>query len=189
MKKYLQSTKIIDFYHRDIQILAKELSYKKKNDEAIAKVCFEFVRDKIRHSGDCQDDITTITASDVLKQQTGWCYAKSHLLTAILRANNIPSGLAYQRLSCSEYKEDTYCLHGLNWVYLKDYGWYRIDPRGNKDGINAQFVPPVEQLAFIPQENEYDIECNFTDPLPEVLYALYHNDCYEKMVNNFPDLE
>jgi transglutaminase-like putative cysteine protease len=33
-------------------------------------------------------------------------------------------------------------------VYLKDYGWYRIDARGNKAGVDAQFTPPHEKLAF-----------------------------------------
>ncbi len=39
-------------------------------------------------------------------------------------------------------------LHGLNAVHLPEFGWYRIDPRGNKPGVDAQFSPPVERLAF-----------------------------------------
>jgi len=188
MKPYLQVTKIIDHDHPSIQSLAKRLAQGKESDEAIAKACFMFVHDEIRHSGDHKDPVTTIKASEVLKERTGWCYAKSHLLAALLRANGIPVGLAYQRLSCLEYEEGVYCLHGLNWVYLKAYGWYRVDARGNKEGVDAQFMPPVEKLAFVPQENEYDIEGNFSDPLPEVLEALHCNDSYEKMVRNFPDV-
>lgn len=41
-----------------------------------------------------------------------------------------------------------YCLHGLNAVYLEQYGWYRINARGNKPGVNAAFSPPIEALAF-----------------------------------------
>ena len=100
MKSYLQATKIIDHDHPNIQILAKRLSQGEESDEAIAKACFMFVRDEIRHSGDHKDPVTTIKASEVLKERTGWCYAKSHLLAALLRANGIPTGLAYQRLSC-----------------------------------------------------------------------------------------
>ncbi len=188
MKPYLQATKIIDHDHPNIQTLAKRLAQGKESDEAIAKACFMFVRDEIRHSGDHKAPVTTVKASEVLQERTGWCYAKSHLLAALLRANGIPAGLAYQRLSCSEYEEGVYCLHGLNWVYLKACGWYRVDARGNKEGVDAQFIPPVEKLAFVPQENEYDIEENFTDPLPEVLEALHCNDSYEKMVGNFPDI-
>ena len=43
-----------------------------------------------------------------------------------------------QRLSINEDGAPFY-LHGLNAVCLPDIGWYRID---------AQFIPPQEQLAF-----------------------------------------
>ena len=109
MKAYLEATEIIDYHDEAIQALVKELAHGCKEDEAIAKKCYEWVRDNIHHSGDYQDDITTYKASDVLKHQTGWCYAKAHLLAALLRANGIPTGFCYQRLSCSEYKPDIYC--------------------------------------------------------------------------------
>ena len=41
-----------------------------------------------------------------------------------------------------------YTLHGLNAILLPEIGWYRVDPRGNRAGVNAQFIPPQEQLAF-----------------------------------------
>ena len=45
--------------------------------------------------------------------------------------------------------EPRICLHGLNAVHLEEYGWYRVDPRGNKPGVEAEFAPPVERLAFL----------------------------------------
>jgi transglutaminase-like putative cysteine protease len=102
MTKYLEATKIVDYHDPTIQALAKELAKNCKDDIAIAKNCFEYVRDEIRHSGDHKDNITTTTASEVLKHKTGWCYAKAFLLAALLRANGIPTGFCYQRLSCSE---------------------------------------------------------------------------------------
>jgi hypothetical protein len=39
------------------------------------------------------------------------------------------------------------------------------------------------------QENEYDIDELYTDPLPEVIEALQHNKCYREMVENFPDIK
>jgi transglutaminase-like putative cysteine protease len=36
----------------------------------------------------------------------------------------------------------------LNALYLPDYGWYRVDARGNKPGVAAEFCPPTEKLAF-----------------------------------------
>lgn len=147
------------------------------------------MRDEIKHSGDYPSDIpTTRKASEVLEYQTGWCYAKAILLAALLRANGIPTGFAYQRLSCSEYKKDIYCLHGLNWIYLKEHGWYRIDARGNKEGADAQFTPPDEKLAFETGEGEFDLPENLCDPLPEVIEALQKYKSYDEMICHFPDV-
>ena len=189
MKKYLASSEIINFHHPLVNAKAKELASGYNNDREIAKKCFEFVRDEIRHSGDYKDNITPFKASDVLRQKTGWCYAKSHLLAGLLRANNIPTGFTYQRLSCSEYEEGAYCLHGLNWVFLKEYGWYRVDARGNKEGVDAQFTPPVEKLAFEVGENEYDLLENLPQPLDIVVDTLNNCKSYSHMVANFPDIE
>ena len=111
------------------------------------------------------------------------------MLAALLRANGIPTGFSYQRLSCSEYKKDIYCLHGLNNIYLKEYGWYRVDARGNKEGVNAQFTPPYEQLAFELGENEFDLPEILAEPLDEVIEALKTYGCYAEMVENFPDVK
>lgn len=189
MKKFLEETEIIDFKNKEVLALAHELAKNCKTDEEIAKNCFIYVRDNINHSGDFKDEITTYKASDVLKYKTGWCYAKSHLLAALLRSNSIPVGFCYQRLSCSEYKKDIYCLHGLNAIYLKKYGWYKIDVRGNKKGVNAQFTPPIEQLAFKLEKNEFDLANIYSKPLDVVIEALKKNKTYDEMINIFPDIE
>lgn len=189
MTPYLQESEFVDFSHPDVYRLSVQLAQGLDDDTAIAKRCFEFVRDDIRHSGDFKDDITTCKASEVLEYQTGWCYAKAILLAALMRANGIPAAFCYQRLSCSEYEDETYCLHGLNAVWLKTYGWYKIDARGNKEGVDARFTPPVEQLAFIPEKNEYNIDERFAEPLPEVIAALRKNRCYSEMTVNFPDIK
>ena len=186
---FLQQTQIIDFKDPNIQKLSIELAKDCKNDIEIAKNCFLYVRDNINHSGDYKDDITTCKASDVLKYKTGWCYAKSHLLAALLRANNIPTGFCYQRLSCSEYKKDIYCLHGLNAIYLKNYGWYKVDARGNKKGVNAQFNPPIEQLAFKLEKDEFNLAEIYSKPLDVVIESLTKNKTYDEMINNFPDCD
>ena len=188
MHNYLKADDIIDHDHAEVTALAKKLSAGLEDDTAIAKQCFEYVRDEIRHSGDHKDDITTCKASEVLAYGTGWCYAKSHLLAALLRANGIPAGFCYQRLSCSEYRPDIYCLHGLNWVYLKAYGWYRVDARGNKAGVDAQFDPPHERLAFLLGEHEFDLNENLSDPLDVVIKALQKYSSYEEMICHFPDV-
>lgn len=190
MKPFLEVSEIIDYLDTDIQTTAQLLAKGCLSDIEIAKNCFEYVRDEIRHTGDYQDQTkTTYLASDVLKYKTGWCYAKSHLLAALLRANNIPAGFCYQRLFCDEYKKDSYCLHGLNAVYLKKYGWYRIDARGNKQGINAQFIPPNEMLAFELREGELDLPDLLHKPLALVIANLKKNTTYEQVVDNFSDLK
>ena len=189
LEQYLQESEFVNFSHPKVKEQTDKLSLGTKSDEEITKRCFEFVRDEIHHSGDYKDEITTCKASEVLEHKTGWCYAKAILLAALLRANGIPTAFCYQRLLCNEYEEGVYCLHGLNAVYLKKYGWYKIDARGNKEGVDAQFEPPVEKLAFIPQANEYDIDELYVDPLPEVIEALEKNSCYSEMVANFPDIE
>ena len=190
MQVYLKATDIIDYHDKRVQEQAYKLSFGCNNDEEIAKACFEFVRDAIKHSGDYPSDIpTTCKASEVLAYKTGWCYAKAILLAALLRSNGIPTGFSYQRLSCSEYKPDIYCLHGLNWIYLKKHGWYRVDARGNKEGVDAQFNPPYEKLAFMIGKNEFDLPDNLSDPLPEVIEALQKYKHYDEMICHFPDIK
>lgn len=188
MKKYLEESEYVDFSHPKIKLLASYLAGELSSDEDIAKACFLYVRDEIHHSGDYKDDITSLKASDVLLNKTGWCYSKSILLAALFRANSIPTAFCYQRLSCSEYVKDIYCLHGLNAIYLKDYGWYRVDARGNKEGVDAQFDPPHEKLAFELQEDKFDIDELYSEPMDEVIEALKTHQTYEDMCNNFPDI-
>lgn len=189
MEKFLKHSEAVDYVHPVVKALAFELAQGLKSDEEIARRCFEYVRDEIRHSGDYKDNITTYRASEVLEHKTGWCYAKSILLAALLRANGIPTGFCYQRLSCSEYVEDVYCLHGLNAVYLKEFGWYRIDARGNKEGVDARFDPPKEYLAFEVQQHEFDLPDIYDEPIKAIVDALKNNKTYDVMINNFPDIK
>ncbi|MEM9979211.1 MAG: transglutaminase family protein, partial [Cyanobacteria bacterium P01_D01_bin.2] len=186
MAAYLQATDIINWHHPSIQDQAKRLAIGCKTPNDIARVCFYWVRDKIRHSVDYQLNPVTCRASDVLHHRTGYCYAKSHLLAALLRANHIPAGLCYQRLSINA-QGAPYCLHGLTAIYLP--GWYRVDPRGNRDRINAQFTPPQEQLAFslhIPGET--DLPGIFADPLDVVVQALQSHTTWDDLLKNLPDM-
>ncbi|MEW8379809.1 MAG: transglutaminase family protein [Candidatus Thiodiazotropha taylori] len=189
MKEYLASTDLIDWKHPDILRKAKALSQGLGDQAAIAKACFEFVRDKIKHSNDFKLNPVTCKASDVLKHKTGYCYAKSHLLAALLRANGIPAGLCYQRLTIEDDKPP-FCLHGLNAVYLPEFGWYRIDARGNKEGVEAQFTPPREQLAFpVVVQGEADFSEVWSEPLMEVVRELTESETYQEVADNLPDID
>ena len=189
MEEYLEASEYIDWQAPGIIALASKLAENKKTDADIAKSCFEWVRDEIKHSWDYKMNPVTCKASDVLKQGTGYCYAKSHLLAALLRANNIPAGLCYQRLSIND-DGSPYSLHGLNAVYLQDFGWYKIDARGNKQGINAQFSPPHEQLAFaINDENEKDFPDILVKPVSIVVDVLTKNNMITDVFDHLPDAE
>ena len=109
MNKYLVSTEYIDWEDSDILYLARVLAEGCSDSVEIAQRCFEFVRDEIKHSCDYKLNHVTCRASEVLKHRTGYCYAKSHLLAAILRANKIPAGLCYQRLMMTD--KTSFCIH------------------------------------------------------------------------------
>lgn len=191
MTKFLKETDIIDYSNQEVHKLANQLSENCSTDIEIAKKCFEYVRDKIKHSGDYKIDISTYKASDVLKYKTGWCYAKSHLLAALLRANNIPCGFSYQRLTINDDGSgDKFSLHGLNSVYLKKFGWYRIDARGNKYGVSAGFEPPYEKLAYpIRFKGEKDFEEIYSEPLNIIINSLKKYQTYGLMSTNLPDID
>jgi len=188
-QSYLESSEYIDWEHPLVAAKAVELADGAVSDEAVAKRCFEFVRDSIAHSWDYRKNPLTCKASDVLFHGTGYCYAKSHLLAALLRANGIPAGLCYQRLAVG-VEGPPFCLHGLNAVFLKQYGWYRIDARGNKPGVAAEFCPPLERLAF-PSigGSERDFPEIWAEPLPMVVRALTQNSTVEQVFASLPDVE
>ncbi|MEM1252328.1 MAG: transglutaminase family protein [Cyanobacteria bacterium P01_H01_bin.21] len=188
MDAYLQATDIIDWQHPAVLDMANRLAADYKQSAAIANACFVWVRDNIRHSVDYQLNPVTRRASEVLQHRTGYCYAKSHLLAALLRANTIPAGFCYQRLSMDE-QGAPYCLHGLNAVYLPEIGWYRIDTRGNRAGVNAQFTPPYEKLAFKLQcADELNFPAVLPEPLDIVVATLQSHHTWNEVLKNLPDV-
>lgn len=185
---FLKSCDIIDWKHPDVLALALALAADERDPVLVARRCFQWVRDEIKHSRDYNLSAVTCSASEVLREGSGYCYAKSHLLAALLRANGIPAGLCYQRLSVDGQGEP-YSLHGLCAALLPDVGWYRIDPRGNRSDVNAQFTPPREQLAFaISLPGEADLPEIWPDPLPVVVQALRSHATADALWRNLPDV-
>lgn len=188
MNEYLQTSPIIDWQHPLVLATAEKLACLSRTRFGTARNCFEFVRDEIRHSGDFQLNPVTCRASDVLETGTGFSFAKSHLLAALLRANGIPAGFSYQRLLLDE-ASGRYCLHGFNTIHLDAYGWMRIDARGNKPGITAEFIPPQERLAYTPMaEGECDLPGNYAEPLPEVVALLQSCASFVEVEQKLPDV-
>ncbi len=167
---FTSASDVVNYCHPDITKLAADLL--NNSAEATAKNCFEWVRDNIQHSIDFKREETPYIASDVLAVGTGFCTAKSHLLVALLRANKIPAGFCYQRLTFDGPKPP-YCLHGFIAVWLDGHGWYRCDARGNsKPEIHCEFAPGHETLAYPIQ---YAGECTYpeiwAEPWPGLIRA------------------
>ena len=154
MKEFLKPGKYVDSDHPEVMKKAHALSSDLDDPVEIAKACFEFVRDEIKHSWDYQLNPVTCRASDVLKHDA-----------------------------------PPFCLHGLNAIFLEPHGWYKVDARGNKPGVNAQFFPPVEKLAFpILTEGEWDFQEIWAEPLQSVVAVLEKYDDYVQVSDNLPDM-
>lgn len=167
MQKFLQATEYIDYDSEIIQNKALELFSENMSDIEKSRIAYEFVRDEIPHSFDCNATIITAKASDVLKYKTGICHAKANLLAALLRLEGIPTGFCFQRLTLSDDDSIGYGIHAYNAVFL-DNKWIKLDARGNKKGVNAQFSMSEPILAF-PVREEYD-ECYYNG-----IYAYSHS--------------
>ena len=188
-QRFLKNTEIVNFENHTIAECSKTIMASCNSEIEYIKKTFEYVRDEIKHSWDYHLNPVTCKASEVLKHKTGYCYAKSHLLAALLRAQQIPTGFCYQRLSL-ENSGPPYCLHGLNAVYLENHGWYRLDARGNKEGVDAQFTPPKESLAFSTTDKlEIDLPEIWSDPLPQVIEVLKNYKTVDEVYENLPDIQ
>jgi transglutaminase-like putative cysteine protease len=187
MTDFLAPTPTIDSDHPTIIAAAAEIVGNATDDEDMARRCFLWVRDHVRHSSDAQLPTVTCTASDVLKHRVGFCYAKSHLLAALLRARRIPAALSYQRLAFDD-SASSFFLHGLVAIHLSRHGWYRVDPRGNKPGVFSDFTPPVEKLPYTPRlPGEADLPDRYPDALACVVSTLNHWPTAQEVRAHLPD--
>ena len=135
---FLRKTAFVDYSTENIRMKADELFNGISDDTEKARIAYEFVRDKIPHSFDIDATVITAKASDVLIHETGICHAKANLLAALLRSQRIPVGFCFQHLTLMDDDSAGYCVHCYNAVFL-DGHWVKIDARGNKPGVDAQF--------------------------------------------------
>ena len=199
---YLQEDETIDFSDPRIRFVADylmELTMASATDSPLeevlpdpemqlARITYHYVRDKIAHSFDFAADEITIRASEVLSKKHGICYAKSHLLAALLRANGIPAGFCYQYLRLNTDDSDL-VIHGLNAVYFAAIGrWVRLDARGNTGDIKAEFSIQEEHLAFPvrPWLGETDLPLIQANPDRAVLQALKNTANAKELGTNLP---
>lgn len=177
---------VIQFHTPLVQEKIREIESQTSSQRERAKIAFELARDGVAHSFDTKNKTITITAEEALENKDGICFAKSHLLATLLRGMGIPAGFCYQRVLRKGTVESGHALHGLNAVYLPDTGWFRVDPRGNKPGIDSQFTTDKEQLAYPirPELGEVDYPNVLTEPLPSVIESMRNSkDCGELFYN------
>ena len=149
LSEYLTETPSINFSHSLITAKIKELREKSYSQIDYIKSAYEFVRDEIPHSWDIKAKVVSKNADEVLKNKTGICWTKSCLLAALLRGNGIPAGISYQKLTRGDDDGDGYIIHALNTVYVPELQkWIRLDARGNKSTVHAEFSLEEEKLAF-----------------------------------------
>jgi Transglutaminase-like superfamily len=141
---------------------------------------FRFVRDEIAHTFDLDAAALetraaatvpgfppafvgrgiACRASEVLALGHGLCFAKSHLLAALLRFAGHPTGFCHVRLVDDE-RPGRFVLHGFVACFVPSRErWILLDPRGNRsdrdrpgerDAIESEcrFEAPFS-LAFVP---------------------------------------
>ncbi|MFF7331351.1 transglutaminase domain-containing protein [Streptomyces sp. NPDC008150] len=171
LSAYLAASGVIDHRHPVVREIAARLAGDATDSYDYARAAYEYVRDAVPHSRDSGDPRVTWRASDVLELGTGICHAKAHALAALLRAEDIPTALCYQRLADDD--GGGHLVHGLVAVRFRG-GWHRQDPRGNKPGVHASFSLDGERLAWTPrpESNELDYRVLYAEPHPAVLAAL-----------------
>lgn len=185
---YLAADEAIDHEHPLVRETADAFWTATAGDAyAYAEAVFEFVRDTIPHSADSGDTRVSWRASDVLATRNGICYAKAHALVALLRAQGIPAGLCYQLLADDDGSNPV--IHGLVALRLPGReSWSRVDPRGNKPGVDARFSLDVEQLAFPvrPELGEVDYPGLYAAPHPATLKVLQDSADRPRLWENLP---
>ncbi|MBE9157344.1 transglutaminase family protein [Nodosilinea sp. LEGE 06152] len=193
---YLRPSAVVNADHPAIAAQAQSLVEGAASTVDQAQILYEWVRDAIAHTYDIQAHPVTCAASEVLRHGHGFCFAKAHLLAALLRNCGIPAGFCYQRLVFDDADPTLHTLHGLNAVYLDELDrWVRLDARGNKAGVQAEFGcngPPFvhrEQLAFPirPHLGEIDYPTVFAQPHPAVIGVLQTHPTAADLVAHLPN--
>lgn len=185
---YLAADEAIDHEHPLVRETADAFWTATGGDaRAYAAAVFEFVRDAVPHSADSGDPRVAWRASEVLATRNGICYAKSHALAALLRAQGIPTALCYQLLADDDGGH--HVVHGLIALRLPGSSrWHRQDARGNKPGVDARFSLDGEQLAFPvrPELGEIDHPQLYAAPHPATLTALRGSADLPELWRNLP---
>ena len=152
MEEYLKPTDTLDCDNERIISLARELTAGCATRSESAVKLFYFVRDSIPYSlymiSVYKEDFT---ASRILEWGKGYCVQKAVLLTALGRAAEIPSRLAFARIRNNKVPEkivqmtgtNIFPRHGYTQFFL-DNAWVNVAPTFDKGLCEKIGVPTVE---------------------------------------------
>jgi transglutaminase-like putative cysteine protease len=187
LKAYLQNIEPAGFSSPLVLELSKTFTIGYSETKDKARAIYEWVRDKYPHTFDIGANEVSVTAEDVVRNGHGICYAKSQLLAALMRGVGIPAGYCYQLLILDDVSRPYPIIHALNAVYIGDK-WIRLDARGNKDRVNAQFSLYEEKLAFPvrPQFGEIDYNTIYYEPNAKTMEALIRSKTAQQLLDNLP---
>ncbi len=186
---YVEDTIVVDWQTPIVYEKTRALTAELSGIDDRLRALFEFVRDEIHHSFDIETDELTCNASQVLRAGHGLCYAKSHLLAAMIRGCGIPAGFAFQRLR-SDADPGRFALHGFVGVYLADRErWIGLDPRGNTDDIDTTFSLDAPSLAYTPDPElgEETQTLVYSKPVKHIVEMLSKAGSLERARRTLPD--
>lgn len=175
--RYLEDTITIDWQTPAVTACARRLLSGEGDAAARVEKLFRFVRDEIAHSFDLGPEAAerlaarpaegfppsfvrrgiACRASETLALGHGLCFAKSHLLAALLRFAGYPTGFGYVKLVYDD-KPGRFVLHGFVAVHWQPaQSWILLDPRGDRGRLDeagaiaseCRFAAPFS-LAYAP---------------------------------------
>jgi hypothetical protein len=185
---YLESSDIIDYDHPLITNAVQQLTYGLKDNISKARAIYEFTRDHIFYSYDINANSVTITASEVFDKGHGICFAKSHLLAALMRAADIPAGFCYQLI----YDNDSgrLIVHGINAVYIDEMEkWVRLDSCHRVAEEDLWACDPFKESTVRPINSELGEKEDLTvyhAPKKKIIKALMAADSLEVLKDLIP---
>lgn len=187
LNDYLESSDIIDYDNPLVREAANQLTYGLKDNLSIARVIYDFVKDQILYSFSINATSVPVKASEVLDKGHGICYAKAHLLAALMRASDIPAGLCYQLRY--DVEAEQLLIHGFNALYIKELDrWVRLDASCHLDEDPWHFDTSREspELSINTSLGEHDDYTIYASPSRRVLKALDMSETIDELRNLLP---
>lgn len=200
MINYLKSSSLLDFESLEIQQIISEFKTEKLNNKQKAIEIYLKVRDNWRYNPyKISFDEESYKASTIAKKSEGHCIDKSIILTACLRALNIPARLHLAKVKnhigverlIEKFGTNELTPHGMVDIFINGK-WLKVSPAFNIELCNKYNIAPLDfdgenDSVF----HEYDKEGNvFMEYLED--YGHFEDVptsfMFENLINNYPRL-